>query len=239
MNNTEIKIADSTRDFEGIREIWDEQFPADLEYQETVFSKILPLCKTYIIVQNDDSADSGKVLSIASLMPMNFIDTSAENRQRPVKFNGWYMFGVATRGGFMGKGLASALLKHIISNESINNYSFIFERPANQHLIDFYLKFGFTKLIKKKNYRFDTINSNFKESKNAEYVINKLKLFPKRFEWESAELLESLIALGEIERHQELLTPESLQEECYIAVKPLNDTPESLFDDAFFCFPLE
>lgn len=223
MNNTEIKIADSASDFEGIREIWDEQFPADLEYQETVFSKILPLCKTYIIVQNDHSADSGKVLSIASLMPMIFIDPQSN-------LKGWYMFGVATRGGFMGKGLASTLLKHIIRNESINDYSFIFERPANQHLIDFYLKFGFTKILKKKECRF---------TGSTDSVLDVIKVFPKRFEWGSAELLESLVALGEIERHHELLTQESLDEECFIAVNPLNNTPESIFDDVYFCFTLE
>lgn len=230
MNNTEIKIADSASDFEGIREIWDEQFPADLEYQETVFSKILPLCKTYIIVQNDHSADSGKVLSIASLMPMIFIDTQYENSVKPSYLKGWYMFGVATRGGFMGKGLASTLLKHIIRNESINDYSFIFERPANQHLIDFYLKFGFTKILKKKECRF---------TGSTDSVLDVIKVFPKRFEWGSAELLESLVALGEIERHNELLTQESLDEECFIAINPLNNTPESIFDDAYFCFALE
>ena len=230
MDNTAIRIADSTRDFEGIREIWDEQFPADLEYQETVFSKILPLCKTYIIVKNDVSADSGKVLSIASLMPMVFIDSQCGNSEKASNLKGWYMFGVATRSDFMGKGLASTLLKHIISNESINDYSFIFERPANQHLIDFYLKFGFTKILKKKECRF---------AGNTDSVLDVIKVFPKRFEWGSAELLESLVALGEIERHHELLTQESLEEECFIAINPLNNTPESIFDDAYFCFALE
>ena len=223
-----ILIADRS-DLIEIREIWEDKFPADEEYQRIMFSQVIPLCTNYIV-----KSVSGSVISVISLMPMRFI-----NDQKSVILNGWYMFGVATRSGFEGKGYATRLINHAISELERDKYSFIFERPANQSLINFYLKFGFTKLIKKKNYRFDFITSNFKESKNAEYVINKLKLFPKRFEWGLSELLENLIKLGEIERHQELLTPESLQEECYIAVKPLNGTPESLFDDAFFCFPLE
>lgn len=236
----DILIADRS-DLIEIREIWEDKFPADEEYQQIMFSQVMPLCTNYIVKSCTDA-----IISVISLMPMRFI-----NEQKGVFLNGWYMFGVATRSCFEGKGYASRLINHAISNLERDNYSFIFERPANQELTSFYLKFGFTKLLKKKDCRFDTITRNSKDTKesnvskeskeikDAEYVINKLRLFPKRFEWGSSELLESLINLGEIERHQELLTPESLQEECYIAVKPLNNTPESLFDDAFFCFPLE
>ena len=212
----EICVA-KPEDFIGIREIWDEQFPADETYQNTVFSKILPLCKNYIL------REKGKISSIASLMPMHFS-----------KLRGWYMFGVATRKGYEGKKLASTLLKQIITNESSNGYNFIFERPANQGLINFYLKFGFTKFIKKQEHTFETSNNN------AESILRELRnKFNHRFEWGSIELLENLIALGEIERHRELLTPESLKEECFIAVKPLNNTPEYIFNEVCFCFPLE
>ena len=243
-DNIRIKVAVSATDYKGIREIWDEQFPADAEYQENVFATILPLCKTYIIHETDSSGDEGKILSTASLMPLKFIDSCP----KPVsttnirKIKGLYMFGVATRSGFEGKGYASRLINHAISELERNNYNFIFERPANQDLIDFYLKFGFTKILKKKECRFNAISKDLNREReywNAESVLNTIRHFPKRFEWESSELLENLIKLGEIERHHELLTPESLQEECYIAVKPLNNTPESAFDDAFFCFPLE
>jgi GNAT superfamily N-acetyltransferase len=249
-DNIRIKVAVSATDYKGIREIWDEQFPADAEYQENVFATILPLCKTYIIHETDSSGNEGKILSTASLMPMKFIDSCP----KPVsttnirKIKGLYMFGVATRNGFEGKGYASRLINHAISELERNNYNFIFERPANQNLIDFYLKFGFTKILKKKECRFNAISGepsnsgesdNYKINNASECILKVLRTFPKRFEWESSELLENLIKLGEIERHHELLTPESLQEECYIAVKPLNDTPESAFDDAFFCFPLE
>ena len=232
-----ILIAD-TSDLIEIRDIWEDKFPADEQYQQIMFSQILPICTNYIM-----KSGTGTVISVTSLMPMRFL-----NEQKGVILNGWYMFGVATRSGFEGKGYASRLINHAISKLERDNYSFIFERPADQSLINFYLNFGFTKLLKKKDCRFDIItrsckeakeSKESKESKDAEYVINKLRLFPKRFEWGSSELLEKLINIGEIERHQELLTPESLLEECYIAVKPLNGTPESLFDDAFFCFPLE
>lgn len=217
-------------DFINIRGIWDEQFPADEIYQNLVFSKILPLCKNYILKEN------GSILTIASLMPMHFIDSniSDETTEEERNLRGWYMFGVATKRGFEGKGLASTLLNHILLEERINGYDFIFERPANQSLINFYLKFGFTKFIKKKAYTFHPNNTN-----TQSFLSDIENKFKRRFEWASTELLKNLIELGEIDRHIELQTPESLMEECFIAVKPLNNTPETAFDEAFFCFPLE
>ena len=221
----DIRIA-KEQDFRSIRDIWEEQFPADPEYQDIIFGKVLPLCKSYILSSNEE------ILTVVSLMPMNYVSSDYTHQD----LKGWYMFGVATKKGSEGKGLASTLLKYILSEESINGYDFIFERPANQSLINFYLKFGFTKFIKKYPYTFHSAGSKINVNSILRDIANKFK---RRFEWGSTELLENLIELGEIDRHQELQTAESFMEECFIAVKPLNNTPEAVFSEAFFCFPLE
>lgn len=237
MNNN-ISIA-TAYDLLKIREIWDEMFPAEKEYQDFIFSEIIPLCTNYIIKEC-----SGAVVSVISLMPMNFV-----NDIEMLQLKGWYMFGVATKSGFEGKGYASSLISHTISELQRNGYDFIFERPANQELINFYLKFGFTKLIKKQRYSLQHIqtlkitpyNTPQRDIETiSDQILTEIRDdFKTRFEWANTTFLKKLIELGEIDRHNELQTSESLQERCFIAVKILNNTPDSIFNNAFFCFPME
>lgn len=237
MNNN-ISIA-TAYDLLKIRAIWDEMFPAEKEYQDFIFSEIIPLCTNYIIKEC-----SGAVVSVISLMPMNFV-----NDIEMLQLKGWYMFGVATKSGFEGKGYASTLISHAISELQRNGYDFIFERPANQELINFYLKFGFTKLIKKQRYSLRHIqtlkitpyNTPQRDIETiSDQILTEIRDdFKTRFEWANTTFLKKLIELGEIDRHNELQTSESLQERCFIAVKILNNTPDSIFNDAFFCFPME
>ncbi len=227
------------KEFPDIRKIWEERFPAEKEYQDIMFSEIIPLCTNYIIKERKEG-----VISVNSLMPMKFI-----NEERNVTLNGWYMFGVATKSGFEGNGYASALINHATSKLERDNYDFIFERPANQVLINFYLKFGFTKLLKKQKYSIQHHQkSNISSSNNSKSEIKTISNqilteirnnFKIRFEWADPKLLTALIKLGEAEQHNGLQTHESLQEECYIAIRPLNSSPEEVFDNAFFCFPME
>ncbi|MBR4094261.1 MAG: GNAT family N-acetyltransferase [Bacteroidales bacterium] len=236
--NNHISIA-TAYDLLKIRAIWDEMFPAEKEYQDFIFSEIIPLCTNYIIKEC-----SGAVVSVISLMPMNFV-----NDVEMLQLKGWYMFGVATKSGFEGKGYASSLISHTISELQRNGYDFIFERPANQELINFYLKFGFTKLIKKQRYSFQHIqtlkitpyNTPQRDIETiSDQILTEIRDdFKTRFEWANTTFLKKLIELGEIDRHNELQTSESLQERCFIAVKILNNTPDSIFNDAFFCFPME
>lgn len=237
MNNN-ISIA-TAYDLLKIRAIWDEMFPAEKEYQDFIFSEIIPLCTNYIIKEC-----TGAVVSVISLMPMNFV-----NDVEMLQLKGWYMFGVATKSGFEGKGYASSLISHAISELQRNGYDFIFERPANQELINFYLKFGFTKLIKKQRYSLQHIqtlkitpyNTPQRDIETiSDQILTEIRDdFKTRFEWANTTFLKKLIELGEIDRHNELQTSESLQERCFIAVKILNNTPDSIFNDAFFCFPME
>ena len=237
MNNN-ISIA-TAYDLLKIRAIWDEMFPAEKEYQDYIFSEIIPLCTNYIIKEC-----SGAVVSVISLMPMNFV-----NDIEMLQLKGWYMFGVATKSGFEGKGYASTLISHAISELQRNGYDFIFEKPVNQELINFYLKFGFTKLIKKQRYSLQHIQTlkitpYNTPQRDIETISDQILTgirddFKTRFEWANTTFLKKLIELGEINRHNELQTSESLQERCFIAVKILNNTPDSIFNDAFFCFPME
>ena len=194
MNNN-ISIA-TAYDLLKIREIWDEMFPAEKEYQDFIFSEIIPLCTNYII-----KACNGNIVSTISLMPMKFI-----NEENGITLSGWYMFGVATKSGFEGKGYASSLISHAISELQRNGYDFIFERPVNQELINFYLKFGFTELIKKQKYSFQHIqtlkitpyNTPQRDIETiSDQILTEIRDdFKTRFEWANKTFLKKLIELG-------------------------------------------
>ncbi len=224
-----------------IREIWEDKFPAENGYNSTVFEKIIPHCINYVYIIEY------KIVSILSIMPIKFINKNAN-----IALNGWYLFGVATRNGYEGQGLASKLIRATVENLKSNGYDFIFERPANQALNNFYLKLGFTISVRKQKHLFITDftdkNSNNisakTESTNTkslkETILNSIRnRFNSRFEWSDEDILDGLIELGEIERHNELQTESSLNEDTYIAVNPLKQLPEELFQGAFFCFPME
>ena len=132
-----IKVA-SREEFEGIRRIWEEQFTTDTEYLQTMFTRIMPLCTSYIHKEGD------KILSVASFMPMQFKDSSSGT-----ELLGWYMFGVATLKEAQGRKLAAGIILEAIKEFGSKNYHFIFERPAYQSLNSYYLKLGFSKPEKK------------------------------------------------------------------------------------------
>lgn len=231
-----IKVA-SREEFEGIRRIWEEQFTTDTEYLQTMFTRIMPLCTSYIHKEGD------KILSVASFMPMQFKDSSSGT-----ELLGWYMFGVATLKEAQGRKLAAGIILEAIKEFGSKNYHFIFERPAYQSLNSYYLKLGFSKSEKKIPYRFSWLDNhcstgNIATEKHlrtlSEKVLQDIRSnFSKRFEWAHPQLLLGLTALGEIQYNNENLN-NSTKEETYIAIHTLNNTDPSLFNNVFFCFPME
>lgn len=225
-------------DFEGIREIWRERFTTDEKYLEVMFKRIMPLCTSYIYKN-----EKGEILSAASFMPMKFIDSS-----RNITLQGWYMFGVATLVKATGKRLAAGIISYATDDISTKNYHFIFERPANQSLNNFYLKLGFTKALKKLPIDFSAAENecsprnttSFKCPKTlSEHIIKGIdSKYEKKFIWENSPILKGLIELGELDEHQKGYSSES-KEEVYIAINHLNGTPPNTFDNTFFCFPME
>lgn len=231
-----IKVA-SREEFEGVRKIWEEQFTTDTEYLQTMFTRIMPLCTSYIHKEGD------KILSVASFMPMQFKDSSSGT-----ELLGWYMFGVATLKEAQGRKLAAGIILEAIKEFGSKNYHFIFERPAYQSLNHYYLKLGFSKPEKKIPYRFSWLDNhcstgNITTEKHlrtlSEKVLQDIRSnFSKRFEWAHPQLLLGLTALGEIQYNNENLN-NSTKEETYIAIHPLNNTDPTLFNNVFFCFPME
>ena len=231
-----IKVA-SREEFEGIRRIWEEQFTTDTEYLQTMFTRIMPLCTSYIHKEGD------KILSVASFMPMQFKDSSSGT-----ELLGWYMFGVATLKEAQGRKLAAGIILEAIKEFGSKNYHFIFERPAYQSLNSYYLKLGFSKLEKKIPYRFSWLDNNCSTGNIAtekhlrtlsEKVLQDIRSnFSKRFEWAHPQLLLGLTALGEIQYNNANLN-NSTKEETYIAIHPLNNSDPTLFNNVFFCFPME
>lgn len=231
-----IKVA-SREEFEGVRKIWEEQFTTDTEYLQTMFTRIMPLCTSYIHKEGD------KILSVASFMPMQFKDSSSGT-----ELLGWYMFGVATLKEAQGRKLAAGIILEAIKEFGSKNYHFIFERPAYQSLNSYYLKLGFSKSEKKIPYRFSWLDNhcstgNIATEKHlrtlSEKVLQDIRSnFSKRFEWAHPKLLLGLTALGEIQYNNANLN-NSTKEETYIAIHPLNNSDPTLFNNVFFCFPME
>ncbi len=252
-NIATIRVS-TTVDLPAIREIWEDKFPAETEYYNTVFNSIIPYCTNYICTLND------KIVSVISLMPMKFI-----NLNENITLNGWYLFGVATRSCYEGKGLASSLIKRTCEDLKIKGFDFIIERPANQALNNFYLKLGFTISIKKQKHLFPHeiidktalilqdkqaygSDSTIKSAKqyttynhhHISLIIESIsQQFSSYFKWENDNILNGLLELGELERHNQLQTEESFKEETYIALAPLKQLSPDLFKEAFFCFPME
>lgn len=234
----EIKLANTPKEFDGIRKIWEERFTTCQVYLNTIFKEIFPLCKSYICTAGS------RVVSVISLMPMRFVSPTLQTN-----IQGFYMFGVATLKEFEGKRIAAKLIEHASAEATTEGYDFIFERPANQSLNNYYFKLGFTISLPKLPYRFETghpqgstenITCNKDIESTAQSILSGIREnFPTRFEWENTQLLKGLIALGELEEHNASYTPTANSGETYIAVKNLSQTTSELFENSFFCFPME
>lgn len=231
-----IKIA-AAEDIPWIRRVWEKIFTTDKQYLDTIFSEVFPYCKTYVYTENNE------ILSVASLLPMLF---HTPQKETPLK--GFYLFGVATLSKAQGRKLAANIIQHIICELTSEGYEFIFERPANQALNDYYLNLGFSIQLPKIPYQFKLDNQEcspgnslgFLRRKNhAESILTSIREnFSTRFEWKEKASLEGLISLGELESHNSTYTA-TPTDEVYIAVKILSNADSSIFNDAFFCFPME
>ena len=233
-----IKLATEIEDFKGIRKLWEERFTTDQSYLNTVFKEVFPFCRSYVYSMD------GEIVSVASLMPMNFIYPNAEYTPK-----GFYLFGVATSPKHEGKKLAATLIKKAIGDITIEGYDFIFERPANQGLNNYYLKLGFSKSLPKLPYRFKLDNTDGSTENNRRFkvlktspdrLLEEIRIeFSKRFEWADIRILEGLIDLGEIEYHNEIFQNDLNRDETYIAVNTLSNINPEIFENSFFCLSME
>ena len=231
-----INIA-TPEDIPWIRRIWEKIFTADKQYLDTIFSEVFPYCKSYVYIENNE------VLSVASLLPMQF---HSPNIEAPLK--GFYMFGVATLTKAQGRKLAANLIQELSSDLTLKGYDFIFERPANQSLNKYYLNLGFSIQLKKRPFKFDMGETGCSSGNNfnanplktcSERILKSIREnFSTRFEWDNKTLLEGLISLGELKEHNRTYT-DTTNDEVYIAVKPLKTMDSSIFKGTFFCFPME
>lgn len=218
----------TTEDLKGIRAIWEEQFTTDEPYLSIMFNEIMPLCSNYIC------KESGKIVSALSLMPMTFIDSN-----NGAQLEGWYMFGVATLKEYWGKKLAAQTIEYAVSCKEKEGFSFVFERPAQQSLNEYYSKLGFTKHLKRIPYLFSTQPETGSTRNITEATIKEIRSnFKKRFEWLNPNVLAALIKLGELEYHNATYckTPEK---EVFISIRTNNKTPVEIFNNTFFCFSME
>lgn len=225
------------QDLAGIRTIWEEQFTTDCTYLDMMFGKIMPQCTSYVC------KEGAKIISVLSLMPMRFIDDMAG-----IKLNGWYMFGVATLKEYWGKRIAAQTIEYTSSCLEKDGYSFIFERPAKQTLNGYYTKLGFSKQLGYIPHHFKTAQNhgstgNIIAETDAKIIAKTIleeirESHPKRFEWKNLTILQPLIEIGELEFHNATYckTP---PEGVFISIKAMNKTPEEIFNNTFFCFPME
>lgn len=233
-----IKVANTTDDFMGIRKIWEERFTTSQIYLDTIFSEVFPHCRSYISIL------CNKVVSVISLMPMKFFSPALD-----LPLRGFYLFGVATSASFEGKKLAAGLIEHASNQLASEGYDFIFERPANQGLNNYYLKLGFSKSLGRQQYCFNIENHSsstenihrIQEIKSlSEDILKEIRIeFDTRFEWEDTKILEGLIALGELEENNKNCRISTIKDETYIAIKNLSQIDSNIYNNCFFCFPME
>lgn len=230
-----------TADFAGIRAIWEEQFTTDNGYLNIMFGEIMPKCTSYVCKINN------RIVSALSLMPMHFVDEI-----KVIKLRGWYMFGVATLKEFWGKRIAAQTIEYACSCMEKAGYSFIFERPATPKLNPYYYNLGFTKHLEYTPHTFDlplshgSTGNNPMEKHTATNtatiaqttLIEIQKWHNKRFEWENIEILESLIKLGELDFHNTTYCKTPPQG-IFISIRTLNNLSPEIFNNSFFCFPME
>ena len=218
----------TTEDLKGIRAIWEEQFTTDEPYLSIMFNEIMPLCSNYIC------KESGKIVSALSLMPMTFIDSN-----NGAQLEGWYMFGVATLKEYWGKKLAAQTIEYAVSCKEKEGFSFVFERPAQQSLNEYYSKLGFTKHLQRIPHLFSAHSEEGSTRNATETILKEIRSnFKKRFEWQNIKILDALIKLGELEYHNATCcnTP---QKEVFISIKANKQIAEDIFNGTFFCFPME
>lgn len=235
-------------DFKGIRNIWEERFTTDKNYLDTLFSHIMPYCRSYVFCEN------GKILSAISLMPMLFVNSelgerSSGNTYSRKKIKGWYMFGVATLLHAEGRKLAQSIIREATQELETEGFGFIFERPANQSLNRYYLNLGFSISIQKYPFQFNNIKYGeilAAQSGGAALaeISSKVKAaigenFTKRFIWSNHHILEGLIKLGELRDHILTYKENPPENETYIAVNPLKTRNPEQYKETFFCFPME
>lgn len=233
-----IKLAKDIDDLKGIRKLWEERFTTDQSYLDTIFKEVFPFCRSYIYSLN------GETVSAASLMPMNYTYPNAEYAPK-----GFYLFGVATTRIHEGKKLAATLIEHAVKDITIEGYDFIFERPANQSLNNYYLKLGFSKSLPKLAYHFNLHIHNGSTENNhrnqhhkttPESILEAIRIeFPRRFEWADRRILEGLINLGEVEYNNEVYKNGWNKDETYIAINIISKINPEIFNNSFFCFSLE
>ena len=225
------------QDLTGIRTIWEEQFTTDCAYLDIMFGEIMPQCTSYVCKEET------RIISALSLMPMHFIDDTTGTQ-----LNGWYMFGVATLKEYWGKRIAAQTIEYASSIIEKDGYSFIFERPASPTLNEYYSKLGFSKMLEYTPHHFKTSENNGSTGNIAtessikdlaKTVLEEIRSsHSKRFEWKNLTILQSLIKIGELEFHNTTYctTP---PEDVFISIKTINHTPEEIFNNTFFCFPME
>ena len=239
-----IKIASAEKDFLGIRKIWEERFTTDQIYLDTIFEKVFPLCRSYVFY-----GENNEILSVISLMPMKFYAPEISGTPTEGYLKGFYMFGVATLKKATGKHLAATLVEYASKELAMEGYDFIFERPANQSLNNYYMKLGFSISLPKVPYQFNLDNPAGSTENNhrnpykkslSEAILTALGIeFNRRFEWADPLILEGLLELGELLEHNRNYTPTPPEKETYIAVKLLSGIKPEIFSGAFFCFPME
>lgn len=111
------------------KRIYREAFGNDEpQFEERLFS----LCGNCLRVVLKD----GRVVAMLFLLPCKLVTEGFE-------YNGHYIYAAATDKEYRKKGLMSAL----INNVRAENNGFLLLRPANEGLIEFYKKLGFTEIL--------------------------------------------------------------------------------------------
>lgn len=149
-----------------IEEIWSLCFGTEDDYFRHFADSLLDSARTCMAVLFADDADApsffsarnredyqrisselerrgGIVATTLQMIPIELLVTGISDRSAR-SFHGSYLYGVATRPEFRGRGYASYTIRRSILEEAEEKSYFIVGRPAEQGLFDYYRKLGLT-----------------------------------------------------------------------------------------------
>lgn len=258
----EILRAD-TADFTGIRAIWEEHFTTDSNYLSIMFGEIMPLCTSYVCKEN------GRIISVLSLMPMIFANDETAERLNGWYMFGvatikkyWGKRVAAhlidhTTNTLQEQGYSFIFERP--ATQALNNYyrnlgftkqleyiphTFKTQNPESStgNIIAEFTELGTEtqeSINRKANTVSEVVSGDIFAATLAENILKEIRTaHPKRFEWENIHILHPLIKIGELDFHN-ITYCKTPPQGVFISIKTLNQTPEELFNNTFFCFPME
>lgn len=166
-------------DLEQLLALWQEAFGETKEEALPFFRENFPLCRPFTVKDGDT------VCAMAYALPQTL---QTDRSKKPV----CYLYAVATKETFRGRGLASRLLTQMAQTLKDEGFAGLLLVPANPPLFDFYGKLGFLPFSFREKAEFDAAKWEISSVSPEEYLLRRQSLAPVPHNVPPAKVLEHL-----------------------------------------------